>query len=120
MACSKEDKNCSSDNLETFSIWWLDAEINNQENQEAQKKLRSIINNLKTWQCPKKFVENVERLSRDDRIVMIVSGRMGSEVVPRVHSLQQISSIYVYCMNKKANDQWAQEYRRVLVFFLIS
>ena len=40
----------SNENLETFSIFWLDAQVNTTEdNRRAQLKLREIINHLKTF-----------------------------------------------------------------------
>jgi hypothetical protein len=116
MACSKEDNN-RNDNLETFSIWWLDAEVHNKENREAQKQLRSIINDLKIWQYAKEFEQCIQQISPDDRVVLILSGRMGREVVPRIHLLRQVSLIYVYCKDKKANEQWAREYKKVRKIF---
>ena len=38
------------DNLETFSLVWLDAQVNTTEdNRQTQQKLRQIINHLKTF-----------------------------------------------------------------------
>ncbi|CAF5071208.1 unnamed protein product, partial [Rotaria sp. Silwood1] len=44
---------------------------------------------------------------------MIVSGQLGQEIVPSIHKLQQVVSIYVYCMNKKKNEQWARTFAKV-------
>ncbi|CAF3985218.1 unnamed protein product [Rotaria sp. Silwood1] len=44
---------------------------------------------------------------------MIVSGQLGKEIVPSVHNLQQVISIYVYCMNKEINEQWASRFTKV-------
>jgi hypothetical protein len=40
----------NDDNLETFSLLWLDAQVNTtKDNRQAQEKLRQIINHLKTF-----------------------------------------------------------------------
>ncbi|CAF4869195.1 unnamed protein product, partial [Rotaria sp. Silwood2] len=44
---------------------------------------------------------------------MIVSGQLGKEIVPAVQNLQQVTSIYVYCMNKEINEQWANRFAKV-------
>ncbi|CAF1143075.1 unnamed protein product [Rotaria sp. Silwood1] len=44
---------------------------------------------------------------------MIVSGQLGKEIVPSVHNLQQVVSIYVYCMNKEINEQWSSRFSKV-------
>ncbi|CAF3807343.1 unnamed protein product [Rotaria sp. Silwood1] len=44
---------------------------------------------------------------------MIVSGQSEQEIVPSIHKLQQVVSIYIYCMNKKKNEQWARTFAKV-------
>jgi hypothetical protein len=82
MASTRADDG-TKENLETFSLFWLDSTVNNSvENQNAQVQLRSIINHLKTFEkvdeC-KNYIS--ERVSTEDRVVLIVSGRLGREVV---------------------------------------
>ncbi|CAF1184666.1 unnamed protein product [Rotaria sordida] len=44
---------------------------------------------------------------------MIVSGQLGKEIVPSVHNFRQVMSIYVYCINKAINEQWASRFVKV-------
>jgi protein gp37 len=113
MAYSMAHLNIDDDDLETFSIFWLDGSVNNAENLAAQKKLRSIINQLKTFEDPEAFVGRIHRIAQGDRTVLIVSGQWGRIVVPKIHHLRSVSSIYVYCMNKAANEKWSKTYSKV-------
>jgi hypothetical protein len=117
MAASMECLKNDDDNLETFSIFWLDASVNNDDNLAAQKKLRSIINQLKTFDDAEEFMARIRRICEGDRTVLIVSGQLGSIVVPEIHRLPQVSSIYVYCMNKAANEKWSRSYSKVCAYF---
>ena len=102
------------DNLETFSLLWLDAQVNTtEENRQAQQKLRKIINHLKTFDDQNQCQQYILSLSPQDRLVLIVSGRLGRQLVPQIHQLRQISSIYIYCMDKQANEQWAKNFTKV-------
>ncbi|CAF4460054.1 unnamed protein product, partial [Rotaria socialis] len=103
----------SNDSLETYSIFWLDASVNNEENITAQKKLRSIVNQLRTFVDPKEFLDRVHFIQQGDLTILIVSGQMGRIVVPEMQKLAQVSSIYVYCFDKEANLQWSQPYKKV-------
>ena len=95
----------SDENLETFSMFWLDAQVNTTEdNRNTQLKLREIINHLKTFDDQGECHQRILSLSQEDRLVLIVSGRCGRQLVPQIHHLRQVSSIYVYCMDKKANE----------------
>lgn len=102
------------DNLESFALFWLDAQIDTkEENRQAQKQLRNIINYLKTFDDANNCEEYILSISPQDRIVLIVSGQLGRIIVPRIHHLRQILSIYIYCMNKQINEQWSKDFTKV-------
>jgi len=104
----------SADNLETFSIFWLDEQVNTTEdNRNTQLKLREIINHLKTFDDQGECHQRILSLSQEDRLVLIVSGRCGRQLVPQIHHLRQVSSIYVYCMDKKANELWTKDFTKI-------
>ncbi|CAM4949303.1 unnamed protein product [Rotaria socialis] len=103
----------NNDSLETHSIFWLDASVNNEENIKAQKQLRSTINQLRTFVDPEEFLDRVRCIQQGDLTILIVSGQMGRIVVPEMQKLAQVSSIYVYCFNKETNLQWSQPYKKV-------
>lgn len=101
-------------NLETFSLVWLDSSINNsKENLNTQRQLRTIINHLRTFDDSYNCENYIRSVSNHDRIVIIVSGLSGKQLVPRIHNLRQVCSIYVYCMNRKTNEQWTKNFTKV-------
>jgi hypothetical protein len=104
----------SDDNLETFSLIWLDASVNKHENLQAQEELRGAINQLKAFDDPDECEQHIKRALKEDRIVLIVSGQLGRQLVPRIHSLDQLLSIYIYCQDQNSNEQWSSQYSKVL------
>ncbi|CAF1682235.1 unnamed protein product [Adineta ricciae] len=106
--------NTDDNNLETFSLLWLDAAIHtNTENQEAQKQLRACINHVIPFEDPNRCQRYIQTTSSQDRLVLIVSGRLGREVVPLIHQIRQLSSVYVYCMDEEGNKKWAKDFKKV-------
>ena len=104
----------TQNNLETFSLVWLDSSINDSEdNRQTQERLRAIINHLLTYEDSVDCEKYIRSVPRDDRIVIIVSGHSGRFLVPRIHPLPQVCSIYVYCMDRKINQQWTKNYSKV-------
>ncbi|CAF4611176.1 unnamed protein product, partial [Rotaria magnacalcarata] len=81
-------------------FYTADAKANGKETRDTEQKLRSIINNLKKFQDVKQCQKYIEERSKNDRLVMIVSGQFGQEIVPSIHKLRQVISIYVYCFDK--------------------
>ncbi|CAF4524477.1 unnamed protein product, partial [Rotaria sp. Silwood2] len=99
--------------LEDFCLIWLDDSANAKDNRDTEQKLRSIINTLRKFQDVKHCQKFIEERSQNERVVMIVSGRLGREIVPSIHKIRQIISIYVYCMDKERNKQWAVNFPKV-------
>ncbi|CAF3387338.1 unnamed protein product, partial [Rotaria sp. Silwood2] len=94
-------------------IIWLDANVNTNERRSAEQKLTSIVKHFEKFQDKEQCQKYIEERSRKDRLVIVVSGQLGKEIVPSVHNLQQVTSIYVYCMNKEINEQWACSFVKV-------
>jgi hypothetical protein len=102
------------DTLEIFSLVWLDAAVNStKENLDVQQQLRALINQFKPFDNLKECLQYIRNISRQNRIIIIVSGRLGREIVPRIHRLRQVSAIYVYCMDKEKNEKWASKFPKV-------
>ncbi|CAF3874260.1 unnamed protein product [Rotaria sp. Silwood1] len=99
--------------LEIFCIIWLDDNIQAKDNRDTEQKLRSIINRFKKFQDLEQCQKYIEQRSQNERVVMIVSGRLGQAIVPSIHKIRQIISIYVYCMDKERNKQWAVNFPKV-------
>ena len=99
--------------LEIFCLIWLDTNVNVKETRDTEQKLRSIINHLKKFQEVKQCQQYIVQRSQKDRLILIVSGRLGPEIVPSIHKLRQVISIYVYCMDKKSNEQWSSKFTKV-------
>ena len=99
--------------LEIFSLVWLDASVGGEEARHTEQKLRSIINHIKTFHDVEQCQQYIKGRSQKNRLVLVVSGRAGREIVPSIYKCRQVVSIYVYCLNKKGNEQWAHEFVKV-------
>lgn len=110
-----------NENLETYSLVWLDDTVKeSKENIDVQQQLRSVINRLKIFERVDQCEQYIRSVSSQDRIVLIVSGRLGQEIVPRINDFRQISSIYIYCSDKKKHEQWATKYSKVFLSILLA
>ena len=101
-----------TDNLEPCSLLWVDASANSNENRHAQQLLRSIFNPIRI------FEDNIEcetyiHQSKCDQILLIVSGHLGFDMIPFIHSLRQITLIYIYCLNSTKHKTWASKFTKI-------
>lgn len=106
MATASDSGKQKDENLETYCLIWLDAAVNSsKENLKAQQKLRATINHLLSFEEEQQCLHHMDSLPKGDRVVLIVSGRLGRMIVPKIIQVRQIISIYVYCMDKKGNEE---------------
>ncbi|CAF1243350.1 unnamed protein product, partial [Rotaria sordida] len=71
----------NDNNLESFSLLWLHDQVNTtEENQQAQKQLRQIINHLKTFDNEDHCQQYILSISSQDRIIFIVNDRLAVTV----------------------------------------
>src|SRR5437868_4289140 len=102
------------ENLEMFSLIWLDLSTNNiHENIDIQQQLRSIINYLKIFEDIDDCEQYIRSLSKDDRIVIIINENFALEIILRIHELRQITSIYIYSQDIKEDYQLINQYKKV-------
>jgi hypothetical protein len=103
----------NDENLETFTLIWLDGEINSVITEDIRDKIQTFINHIKKFADKNACQQYIEQRREDDRLIIIVSGSLGRQLVPNIHKLRQVLSIYVYCMNKKAHEEWACKFSKV-------
>ena len=108
------------ENLETYCLIWLDEEVNkSQDNIRAQKKLRTFINHLITFEDVQSCLTYIESVSKDDRIIFIVSGQLSQRTIPKVIHHRQITSIYIYCWKKDIYREWGRSFKKVRIHSII-
>ncbi|CAF3833086.1 unnamed protein product [Rotaria sordida] len=92
--------------IENFILIWLDADVNRtEENLNAQKELRTIINNIQTFEIIDQCEEYIKCQMHQYQFILIVSGRLGQELVSRIHEFSQVLAIYVFCMDQEKINQ---------------
>ncbi|UJR26308.1 hypothetical protein I4U23_007646 [Adineta vaga] len=104
----------SNSNLRTFTLIWLDSSVNSsEENLDTQVLLRKINDCFEAFDSTEKCLEYIQQTVSDENIVLIVNGRLGQEIVPRIQPSTHIIAIYVYCSDKKRNEEWAKHFIHV-------
>jgi hypothetical protein len=101
------------------AVLWLDSEANNNEdNLMAQQKLFNTFNNVEIFEDENDCQQFI-RSKPKQPIFLIVSGRLSRQIVPAIDPLEQISAIYIYCMNKSKHEEWAKTFLKVTFNFLL-
>ncbi|CAF1213642.1 unnamed protein product [Rotaria sp. Silwood1] len=100
--------------FETFILVWLDPNVDsNNENLQTQERLREILTCLITFDTVETCEHWLKKCSSDEKIILIVSGTYGREIVPKIHHLQAIITIYIYCLDVEHNKVWSQNFAKI-------
>ncbi len=105
--------NNNDNHLEIFSLIWLNTNEDIEDSQNMEQKLRPIINHFKRFQDAKECQQYIEQKTKQDRLLLIASDQLGQEIVPFIHKLRQVSSIYIYCKDNNSHEQWTNHFTKV-------
>ncbi|CAF4670595.1 unnamed protein product, partial [Rotaria sp. Silwood2] len=107
------NNNASEYNLENFVIIWMDNNVNQSyDTRQTKVQLRSIVNFLKIFDNSNEGISYIEKIQME-KIFLIISGTLGENVIPRIHHLSQIESIYIFCFDQDKHKLWTQKYNKV-------
>jgi hypothetical protein len=100
--------------VQNFRLIWLDPKINvsTPDCRNSLTRLRRVVNSVNTFtdiDTCLDFLKNVH----DEKAFLIVSGSIGENVIPSVHSMTQLDSIFVFCSNKARYEYLMIEWPKV-------
>ena len=101
-------------NIENFVVIWLDSTISelNGDIQYTITQLRNIANFVETFSDLEKCMDFMKTIE-DERIFLIVSGKLGRLLLPLTANMTQIDSIYIFCNHISQQKLWADQYRKI-------
>ncbi len=103
-----------------FRFMWLDASIFDERGKETQHQLCHNFGRCKFVETTKECQTTIDKSMPDTNFVLIVSGQLGSQIVPLIYENSKIWSIYVYCGNVDEHKKWANNYPKVKCFLILS
>lgn len=95
--------------VENCLIVWLDPDIDEDRNQQSIEQLRLIINEVHIFNQLNLCIDYIEDI-HDERMLLIVSEEIGQQIVPLVHELSEIESIYLFCSSNP--PEWMSNIRK--------
>ena len=92
---------------------WLDPNVHKSpENLKTQEKLRELFeDDFQTYEKADECEASI-RQKKNDSIIFIVGGQIGQQIVPKIHDVAQLMTLFVYCMDKERNEKWAKNYAK--------
>ena len=100
--------------VQNVLLIWLDGNIdeNSSDCQNTTTHLRRAVNAVNIFTDEGECIQFLEDMA-NEKACMIISGALGQHIVPRVHDLSQIDSIFIFCGNKTYHEEWAKKWPKI-------
>ncbi|CAF1029252.1 unnamed protein product [Adineta steineri] len=105
--------------VQNVLLIWLDSNIDETTNdcQNTITKLRCAVNDVHTYTNGDECLELIQTII-DKKVCMIISGSLGQHIMPHVHNMSQVDSIFIFCDNKKYHEQWTKDWPKIKGVFI--
>ena len=100
--------------VQNVLLIWLDGTIHESSSdcQNTITHLRGAVNAVNIFTDGDECIRFLDDMG-NEKACMIVSGALGQRIVPRVHDLSQIDSIFIFCGNKTYHEGWTKNWPKI-------
>jgi tetratricopeptide (TPR) repeat protein len=100
--------------VQNVLLVWLDNNIDNNSDdcQNTITQLRSVMNEINTFTDGEQCIQFIEKTT-DNKMCMLISGALGQTIVPHVHGMSQMDSIFIFCGNQKLHQEWIRDWSKI-------
>ncbi|CAF1626176.1 unnamed protein product [Adineta steineri] len=100
--------------LQNVLLVWLDSNIDetNDYYQNTITTLRRAIKDVNTYTNGDQCLEFIQTIV-DKKVCMVISGSLEKHIVPRVHNMSQVDSIFIFSGNKIYHQQWIKDWPKI-------
>ncbi|CAF4738453.1 unnamed protein product [Rotaria sp. Silwood2] len=100
--------------IQNFLVVWLDPKIDESVNdfRNSLAKLRGIAKSINTFTNAVHCIEYLKKASNGGAL-LIIAGSIGQKIVPEIHALSQLKSIFVFCRKRAYHEQWAKDWSKI-------
>ena len=100
--------------VQNYRLVWLDTNVSmsEEESQHILESLRSEVNEVNMFTELEECVTFLQGIQLE-KVFLIASGYLGQTLVPQVHSMTQIDTIFILCGDKSRHEEWAKKWPKV-------
>ncbi|CAF4474108.1 unnamed protein product [Rotaria sp. Silwood2] len=102
--------------VQNYLLIWVDDTIDqaNEHCQNTLTQLRSVVNDVNTFTQPDACVDFLTEVD-DTKAFLIVAGTISQQMVPLIHDIAHLDSIYIFCdcKNELQHKEWAKKWAKI-------
>ncbi|CAF2656005.1 unnamed protein product [Rotaria sp. Silwood2] len=116
----KRDHRADANNIvQNFLLIWLDAKIDESSDDylNSIKQLREIVNTIEIFRDTDECIDYISEL-QNEKSFLIISGTLCQTIVPLIHNMPQLYSIYIFCQKQDKYEEWIKDWTKVKGIFI--
>ncbi|CAF1319648.1 unnamed protein product [Adineta steineri] len=97
-----------------YLLIWVDASIDQADKgcQNTLSQLKNVINDVSICTESNQCIQVLKKIDKE-RAFVITSGSLGQHLVPEIHSMSPLDTIYIFCGNKSRHEGWVQKWTKI-------
>ncbi|CAF4556891.1 unnamed protein product [Rotaria sp. Silwood2] len=105
--------------VQNYLLIWLDEKIDRSTDdfRNSIRQLRRTVNTIEVFHDTDECIGYMSQLQNENSF-LIIAGSLCESVVPRIHNMTQLYSIYVLCQKKAKYEEWAKNWSKVKDIFV--
>jgi tetratricopeptide (TPR) repeat protein len=96
--------------VQNFCLVWLDTNID--DCSENIRKLRRTIHVIHTLTDAAQCIELLKNI-KDEMVFLVVTGYVGEHLIPTIHDITQLYSVYILCGKQSKHQKWIQKWSKI-------
>ena len=99
---------------QSYLLIWADSSLNEKEEdyQSTLRHLRSVVNEVHLLTTPAQCITFLNEMDKQKAFI-ISSGALGRDLVPEIHDIAPVDTIYIFCANKQRHEGWAKQWPKI-------
>jgi tetratricopeptide (TPR) repeat protein len=100
--------------VQNVLVIWLDRNIDdiNVDCRNTITQLQRVVNSINKYTDGEECIKFLKSM-KDEKACMIISGSLGQVIVPRIHNMIQVDSIFIFCQDEKYHQKWAKDWTKI-------
>ena len=100
--------------IQNVFVIWLDSSVNENsiDYENNVDSLHDVVSTVKIFDDNDECVDFLKFVAHD-KVCIIISEAHGQQIVPLVHNMPQINSIFIFCRNEKTHEEWTKNWRKI-------
>ncbi len=92
-------------------VAWFDPKAFNSENSGYNEELKEDIEINRFSKITE--IESHLKSNPQTYFIVITSGSGGKDLMQRIHSLQNVTQVFIFCLNRSHHEEWAEKYSKI-------